>query len=145
MLKNNKGITMVALAIIIIVMIIISGVIIYEGTSTINSAKKQSINTNMLLIQAKARTIQEKKEFGEADYIGTAMEEEEKNEIGATGNVYKLSQENLYTIGLEISGNNKYAVDYEQDEVYYLDGIEDKQGNRYYSLTEISNTELDEE
>lgn len=54
MLKKENGITMVMLIIMIIVMLIVAGIVVYEGTSTIKSAKKQSIYTNMLLIQAKA-------------------------------------------------------------------------------------------
>ena len=46
--------------------LILAGIIVYEGTSTIKSAKNQSIYTNMLLIQAKARTIQDKVDLGEA-------------------------------------------------------------------------------
>lgn len=140
MLKKENGVTMVMLVIMMIVMIIIAGVIVYEGTSTIGSAKKQSIYTNMLLIQAKARTIKDKVDFGEAEYVGTKINEEVKTKYGITGeDSYELSQNDLYDMGVEVSGNNEYIVDYDSDEVYYTKGIQDKEKNVYYSLTDISN------
>ena len=147
MKNNQKGVTMVALVIMIIVMIIISGIIIYAGTSTIKSAKQQSITTNMLLIQAKARTISDKVEFQEAQYIGHKIEDPQlKNNLNITDQeVYELTQGELYEMGVEVSGDNKYAVDYKNDEVYYLKGIKDKQGNIHYSLSEISGLELNNE
>ena len=78
MLKKENGITMVMLIIMIIVMLIVAGIVVYEGTSTIKSAKKQSIYTNMLLIQAKARTIKDKADFGEdAQVVGKIINEDE--------------------------------------------------------------------
>ncbi len=148
MKSNQKGVTMVALVIMIIVMLIISGIIIYAGTSTIKSAKQQSITTNMLLIQAKARTIADKVEFQEAKYIGHKIEDEQiKSKLNITDEkeVYELNQEQLYEMGVEVSGDNKYAVDYKNDEVYYLKGIKDKDGNIHYTLSEISELELNEE
>ena len=147
MRKNQNGVTMVALVIIIIVMLIISGIIIYEGTSTIKSAKQQSINTNMLLIQAKARTIADKVDFGEGVIIGNEITDETiktKLNIQEGQKVYELTQDQLYEMGVDVSGNNEYAVDYDNDEVYYIEGLEDKDGNIFYSLTDISNLSLTE-
>ena len=141
MLKKENGVTMAMLVIMIIVILILSGVIVYEGTSTIKSAKNQSIYTNMLLIQAKARTIQDKVDFGEATYVGTKLDEDKKTKYGITSeDSYELSQEDLYTMGVEVSGNNEYIVDYDNDEVYYTKGIKDADDNLHYSLTDIANT-----
>lgn len=140
MLKKENGVTMVMLVIMIIVMLILAGIIVYEGTSTIKSAKNQSIYTNMLLIQAKARTIKDKVDFGEATYVGTKINENEKAKYEITSeDSYKLSQEDLYTMGVEVSGNNEYIVDYDNDEVYYTKGIKDADDNLHYSLTDIAN------
>ena len=141
MFKKENGVTMVMLVVMIIVMLILAGIIVYEGTSTIKSAKNQSIYTNMLLIQAKARTIQDKVDFGEATYIGTKIDEDKKTKYGITSeDSYELSQEDIYTIGVEVSGNNEYIVDYDNDEVYYTKGIKDADDNLHYSLTDIANT-----
>lgn len=69
MIKNNKGITIVSLVIVIIVLIIIAGVSIGVGGNVIKSAKLQSINTNMLLIQAKAKVIAEESNFNKDESL----------------------------------------------------------------------------
>ncbi len=140
MLKKENGITMVMLIIMIIVMLIVAGIVVYEGTSTIKSAKKQSIYTNMLLIQAKARTIKDKVDFGEdAQVVGKIINEEQKSKYGIeSDDSYELSQEDLYEMGVEVSGDNEYIVDYDNDEVYYTKGIKDADGNWHYSLTDIA-------
>lgn len=140
MLKKENGITMVMLIIMIIVMLIVAGIVVYEGTSTIKSAKKQSIYTNMLLIQAKARTIKDKVDFGEdAQFVGKIINEEQKSKYGIeSDDSYELSQEDLYEMGVEVSGDNEYIVDYDNDEVYYTKGIKDADGNLHYSLTDIA-------
>lgn len=141
MLKKENGVTMVMLVIMIIVMLIIAGIVVKEGTSTINSARKQSIYTNMLLIQAKARTIKDKVEFGENTiFVGTKIDNEQKIKYGINSEEsYELSQEDLYEMGLEVSGNNEYIVDYDNDEVYYTKGIKDSENKLHYSLTDIAN------
>ena len=140
MLKKENGITMVMLIIMIIVMLIVAGIVVYEGTSTIKSAKIQSIYTNMLLIQAKARTIKDKVDFGEdAQVVGKIINEEQKSKYGIeSDDSYELSQEDLYEMGVEVSGDNEYIVDYDNDEVYYTKGIKDADGNWHYSLTDIA-------
>ena len=147
MYKSEKGITMVMLVIMIIVMLILAGILLYEGTSTIQSAKQQSIYTNMLLIQAKARTIADKVDFGEAQYIGTEITEEDlinKLKIPEGATVYKLSKSNLDEIVVDVSGDNMYAVDYDNEEIYYIEGITDKDNNICYSLTDMSKLSLTE-
>lgn len=41
-------------------------------------------------------------------------------------------------MGVEVSGDNEYIVDYDNDEVYYTKGIKDADGNWHYSLTDIA-------
>ena len=132
MYKSEKGITMVMLVIMIIVMLILAGILLYEGTS---------------LIQAKARTIADKVDFGEAQYIGTEITEEDlinKLKIPEGATVYKLSQSNLDEIDVDVSGDNMYAVDYDNEEIYYIEGITDKDNNICYSLTDMSKLSLTE-
>ena len=54
--KKEKGITLVALAITIIVLTILASVTLYVGTNIIKRANLQNINTDMMLIQAKTST-----------------------------------------------------------------------------------------
>lgn len=51
---NEKGITLVALIVTIIILLIIAGIALSGGKNTIKRANLESIKTNMLLIEAKA-------------------------------------------------------------------------------------------
>ena len=62
-MKKQKGITLIALTITIIVMIIIASITIYAGIDLIQQAKLQDLVTNMLLIQAKAKEYVEEVSF----------------------------------------------------------------------------------
>jgi len=54
-LKNEKGITLIALVITIILLFIIGGISIMGGTDLVNTAKAETVETNMLTIKAKAK------------------------------------------------------------------------------------------
>ena len=54
-LKNEKGITLIALVITVILLFIIGGISIKMGTDLINTSKAETIETNMLTIKAKAK------------------------------------------------------------------------------------------
>jgi len=96
-INNNKGITLIALVITIIVMLIIASIAIYYGTEEIEKANIENIRTNMLLINAKAKEYCEEANFklgtgnapegGEElekylepgiNYLANASEDEEK-------------------------------------------------------------------
>lgn len=147
MLKKEKGVSLIILVITVIVMLILAGIIVYEGTGTIKEARKQSIYTNLLLIQAKTRTINDKVEFQEAEYIGKVITDNSiKEKVGSdiSNDLYELNQEDLNQLGVDVKEND-YAVDYKNDEVYYLKGIEDEQGNLHYSLTDIAALDISNE
>lgn len=61
--KENKGITLVALIVTIIVLLIIAGIAVYNGKETIQKANLESLRTNMLLIEAKAKGLVEEANF----------------------------------------------------------------------------------
>ena len=50
--KNNKGITLIALTITIIILLILASITIYSGKESIKKAQLESLKTNMLLIKA---------------------------------------------------------------------------------------------
>jgi len=54
-IKNDKGITILALSITVIVLLIISGVSITVGTKIIKKVQVESIMTNMISIKAKTK------------------------------------------------------------------------------------------
>ncbi|MBO6244584.1 MAG: hypothetical protein J6O41_08535 [Clostridia bacterium] len=66
--KNLKeisisGITLIALVIMIVILLIISGVTIKVGKDIIDEAKYEAVKTNMLLIEAKAKEVVENASF----------------------------------------------------------------------------------
>lgn len=163
-LKDNKGVTLVSLVITIIVLLIISSIAIYSGGDTIKNAKLESLKTNMLLIQAKAKEYCEEASFklgteespseekinnAKSSLKGTEQGEEsipkyitkdyEKKEY-----IYKLETSNLRDMG--INGvesdykNGYYFVKYNLTdvtaEIYNTKGFT-KDGTTYYSLTDL--------
>ena len=62
-LKNNKGITLLALIITIIVILIIAGITIYGGSNLIKEVEAEDVKTNMLLIQAEVKNFAEQAKF----------------------------------------------------------------------------------
>lgn len=154
MIKNNKGITIVSLVIVIIVLIIIAGVSIGVGGNVIKSAKLQSINTNMLLIQAKAKVIFEESNFNKdesllkgqkvSDIIGNEQIQElvSQSVIDDTQNYYLLSQEDLDEIGLyNIEVGDGYVVNYQTEEIIYVKGFK-VENTTYYKLSETKDLNI---
>ncbi len=127
MLKNNKGVTLIALVITIMIMIVLAGATV-ATSNIVEEAQKQQIATNMLLIQTKVKIIMERVEFYNNpetyNYIGTKVGEK----------LYEFdSQEILDSIGLEgikLNGE-KYIIDYSNGDVTY------KKGETEYKLSEM--------
>ena len=61
--NNQKGITLIALTITIILLFILSGIAVYTGKDTISRANLEELKTNMLLIQTQAREFVENASF----------------------------------------------------------------------------------
>ncbi len=59
MKKNNSGITLLVLVITIVVLTIIASITVYEGKELIDKSKVQTLQTNMLTIQAKTKAYAE--------------------------------------------------------------------------------------
>lgn len=147
-MRNQKGITLVMLVITIIVLIIITSVTVYTGTGVIKRASLQNLNTNMLLLQAKIKTLAEESRFNkdESKLKGKKVSEiTDNNKITQLINeniienaeqYYLLSQDDLNSMGLEkVKVEDGYLVNYETDEIIYLKGF-DANGETYYKLSE---------
>lgn len=146
---NVKGITLVSLVITIIVLLIITSITIYTGGNIIKKADLQTINTNMMLIQAKVKTISEQAKFNKdtSKYKGTKISQITGNSkiqkliddkiIEDNENSYLLSQDDLNTMGLEkIKNEDGYVVNYDTDEIIYVKGFEEN-NNMYHKLSEM--------
>ncbi len=149
--NNQKGITIVSLVITIIILLIIGGITVTVGTGVIKQATLKNINTNMMLIQAKTKTIAEQAKFNnnQDNYKGTSLSEVSGNKkvdkvletgiIEDTSKYYLLSQEDLISMGLEkIDIEDGYIVNYETEEVIYVKGYEND-GVTYYKLNDMKN------
>ncbi len=152
---KEGGVTLTTLVITIIVIGILASVTIYTGTNIIKQTSLQNINTNMMLIQAKTKTIAEQAKFNKdtSNYKGTKVsnltgnEEVEKlkskNVIENIENYYFLSQNDLNEMGLEkIEIEEGYLVHYETEEVIYVKGLE-ANGQTYYKLSEMKNLSIE--
>lgn len=149
MKSNQKGITIISLMITVVVLIIITSATVYTGTSIIKKATLQTINTNMMLIKVKTKTIAEQAKFNKdtSNYKGTVISDITGNKdidkllnnniIEDTQKHYLLSKEDLTSMGLDkIDIEKGYIVNYETEEVIYVKGFEND-GITYYKLSEL--------
>lgn len=160
---KNKGITLVALTITIIILLIIAGISISAGGNMIKKANLEGLKTNMLLIQAKAKQYVEEANFKigksteDASKISEVRNEiyvekakldvatnEVKNKINVTGdNLYVLTTNTYSEWGLskiELENEEAYVVGFDENnltvEVYNTLGYNGK-----YSLKDIDQIE----
>lgn len=159
MRKNQKGITIVSLAITIAVILIISSIGISTGMSLINTARFQELTTNMLLIQAKAKAEAEKHNFDAESIVltGVKIESDSVEQLEDSELLYKLSQDDLTNWGLRnvrLKEGEYFVVDYDinnNGEVYFLpNGFKYKSSltsetKIYYKLSEMMEVNINEE
>ena len=143
-LKNEKGITIIALIITIILMLILVGVTVKVGTKEISKAKLEDIKTEMISIKTRAEIVKDKYDFKDIDnLVGTKLS-------GATDynteaivipdeskeNCYIWTQEDLNSqelSSIKVDKDKFYVVYYGDDiEIYYSKGVDGK-----YSLTDL--------
>ena len=145
MKKNDSGITLLVLVITIVVLTIIASIAVYEGKELIEKSKVQTLQTNMLTIQAKAkayaeeieakiwtendenqksnerdRLFREKKSFSNPVSISDAnklsqISEEVKGENGDEYIAYEVTGNALVNMGLSDIKKEKYIVIFNKD------------------------------
>lgn len=133
-LKENRGVTLLALVITIVVMIIIAGIAVYTGTDTIKKAKLEELKTNMLLIEAKAKGLVEEVNFK----IGLTKPEDEGYQTkkdSAEQEVYvngaKLKKVTNISAPSSIPVSECYEVTKDAMNAWGLDGLELEEGEYY--------------
>ena len=133
-MKNNKGVTLVALVITVIILMIIATITISVSSNIIGEAKYEGLKTTLLLIQSKAKVMADKKAIGditEDDLYGM------KQTSGQYQNWYLLSEANLKNMGIkDADATDGYYVNYENDDVAFGAGFE-HEGITYYKLSEM--------
>ncbi|MBR3249833.1 MAG: hypothetical protein IKF83_03965 [Clostridia bacterium] len=148
-LTNQKGITLIALTITIIVLLIIAGISVYTGSKLIQEAKLEDVKTNMLLVQAETKNFIEQAKF-ERKTIENLITEgisvdnvtlklEATNENGQT--YYKIIQPTMNELKLSKLSSDNYLLAINIDEVsvdvYFKPGIKDGEGTTYHLLSEM--------
>ena len=158
MKKNQRGITLIALGITLAIMVVLIGIVVSTVVTIIETGKLQELSTNMLLIQAKAKTIAEKYNFDETSVtlVGT-INTDNINTLKTVGSVtntqnislmYTLSETDISDFGLtnlKLKSGEAFVVDYSSldVEVYYIPGFEHN-GTTYYELSKIMEISVNE-
>ena len=140
---KKKGFLNLKLIVIVLVVIIIGIVAFFYLKNSFKNQSLQTLSTEMLQIQAKIKIINERNKVNNTEeYIGEEATEEEIQKINIENSekVKILTLDNLKELELtEIQEDKKFIVNYENEEVYYIDGYEKDDGNIIYSLTDINN------
>ena len=147
-INSNSGITIAALIITIIVMMIIAAISVYEGRELIAKSRIQTLEANMLKIQAKAKAYAEEID-AKIWTINNSNDKENKRKeefsskgltrIGET-DTYTVTNDGLVKMGLNDLKNEVYTViysnEYKSIDVQYSEGVSYK-GNTYTKLSEL--------
>ena len=158
-MNSRKCLLATYIKIIIVILLISAGIYaVYRlAHKSYNEAEFETIKTDMLSIQVQTETVAQKVEIKEkgAKYIGTKIDdklEDEKvqnlinNNIidveSKKSNLYCLDNSNLEELGLSnIKVDSFYIVDYKQNEVIYVDGIQNSNGETVYKLSDMNKKE----
>lgn len=155
-MKQEKGITMLSLLITLLIMIVVIAIGINTVSPLVQKSNIEDLTTELMLIQAKWQIERERVNFDGTSIFDEGLinaqdtENEGKlideykyvtnSESWIDSNVkayYRLPDEALKSMGLELEKNYGYAVNYENDDIIYIPGIEAEDGKVYYKLSEI--------
>lgn len=138
---KNRGITLVSLIITIIILLILAGTTVYIVDKVTKTVKIENIKTNMLLIQAQIKTIKEKHKFDETNnpLKGTEVTiDTSKYGVASDKKYYLLGEDDLKEMKLDnIEYDNGYYVCYDTEEVIYIRGLKNNNGDILYTLTQM--------
>lgn len=159
-MKSEKGVTLVVLVITIIILAILATIAIDEVENLMEQVNLETVGTDLLIVQAKAKVIAEKANFNDdnsllkGQKISEITDNEQINSLKTKGIIsesetnyddyYMWNKQTIEELEIGItkmSDSDFFIVNYETEEVIYPQGYEHKDGNIYYKLTEI--TELD--
>lgn len=163
-MKENKGITITALAIMIVIIIILAGITITQGSNLIKTTKVETYVTNMITIRAKTKVYAEetnaeiwdasdkpskRAELYAKNYkLNKSSNQTELISKVNTGNgceCYDITKDALKAMGLnelaEEVNDGDYVVVYDSSnyrniEIIYVPGIEYKNVT-YYTLSSL--------
>ena len=153
-MKREKGITLIALTLTIIILLILASVTTYSGISTIKSSKLNRFKQELEIMQSQVNMLYEKYnteiEAGQEIEIGEVLtnSEEENNAFSGAGESDKtgyriFTKETLEELGIE-GVENEYLVNIAKRQVISLEPFE-KDGEAYYTLAQLSERNTIEE
>lgn len=139
---RKKGFLNLKLILIVLIIVVLVIVAVFYVKNSLHDQELQSLSTTMLQIQAKAKVINERNKVNNtSDYIGKDITEEQlkKLNIENNGKVKVLGEEELKNLEItETKPNQDFVINYETEEVYYLEGYQTDNKNIIYSLTDIN-------
>lgn len=163
-MKSEKAMTLITTAILVVVIAVLVFAIVYYARMQYLKENLEDIKTDLLLVQAKVKTIQgeytlEKKkeevlkgtkleDMKEDEAIKQFLQQEQINIEEKDKKYYVLNKENLKELELEnvnLGENEYYIVEYTTNEVYYTKGFTYSDGKTYYKLTEIEKLDTNNE
>lgn len=142
-MKQEKGITLITLAITIIVMIILAGVSISEGINSIQSAKLTQFNAEMRIIHTRVNELVEELETYELELLGQAIPPEKASSVStALGNESSngfryFNRTDLQNIGVS-NIDREVIINFSTREVVDINGLE-KGNTKIYRLADWTN------
>ena len=162
-MKSENGLTFFGTVILVVIIALVVFGVVYFTRMQVDKEKAEDIKTNMLLVQAKVKTISGNYilEDDEDILIGTKLSEikeeqpikeflekelfdpDEKNK-----KYYVLNQQNLEELELNkviLEENSYYIVEYTSSEVYYTKGYLDENGEVHYKVDEQTEETKSEE
>ena len=148
MIKNNKGVTLIALAITIITMLIILGISVVTVDELLRETDARKLRTNLHLIEARARTLFDDYLFDGTDKLGdeTTVDVTKFDwEINENQYIYReWDAETLEKQGIkssDVAANEVFIIQYdlinEEIDVASTRGIVDSEDEAYYTLSSL--------
>ncbi len=143
MTNEEYGITAIKLIFSIIILVVIISGIVFIVKRLWQDTSIKNIETDLLYIKAKCKVIHDKNIIDKNEQLlGEKITEYTENEeintiISQSDKWYKLSQEDLETIGMEnLKFEDGYLVNYEENDIIYAKGIEENE-QIYYKLSDL--------
>ena len=160
-MKDNKGMGYILAIIIIIIVAILVAAGVYFIRIKLNEEKIETLKTNMLLIQWKARDYVDTKKAAKEEiiYIGTKVSEMKENNLISEWikkdvikeeeyeKYYVLNDEDLKSLSSEVSNEESsyYLVNYDTYEIIITKGCSYNDEEILYKLSDIERGKLEKE
>ena len=156
--NKQRGVTLLALVIAIVIILILSSIATYSGIGVIKSTKLTKFTTELKIMQTKVNELYEKNKNGEdvskygQDISSASAEVQEQaskvfNELGISSDGYKFYDNSTIKDTLKIDGvEQEVFVNIEKRSVVSYEGIE-YENQMYYTLEqldEVYNVEYEE-